>query len=537
MVFDVLLFPFSAPENANAWLWVVAIVMGLLLLIVNGLGLFKHAERQPAGRVQQGICFGLIAITLITAVSYFYGLRSQGSWLHRWDIFHTVMSAKYQEELGYFGLYECALSLDATDKRLLWKVKRVRDLKTHAIRSSGEVIRDSDCPQRFSPERKAEFLADLAELDALHPRWKGMLRDKGYNGTPVHTAMQRLIWGVAPFNHRSITIMALIDVGLICLALGVVGRVFGWPLMLIAGLFFFTNFMNRYTHMGGSILRFDYIAALMMAMAALKKERHATAGGLMAYAVMSRIFPLTFVAAYGLYALLLSWRERRISSQALAYAQGFLFVGGGLFLWSLWAAGGLDTWRDWCQNMLIHSGKTAGYRIGFPHLFMMQGNLLGTEGFVSFPDKAIAFASMKGWWLAICLLWLSVAAWSGRNRDVLTFTVMIGLLAFFLTSVATRYYYSVLVLIVLMGINPLQNRGAQRLVAGLFLISALGFGALHLNGFRPWVYNTVLSITLTGYFALATFWLTGLSLKRVRSMPRAGTDSLAAHENNETSGH
>ena len=46
--------------------------------------------------------------------------------------------------------------------------------------------------------------------------------------------------------------------------------------------------------MGGSILRFDYVAALAVALAAIKRERWGVAGALMAWATMVRIFPIVF---------------------------------------------------------------------------------------------------------------------------------------------------------------------------------------------------------------------------------------------------
>src|SRR5690606_21761333 len=103
----------------------------------------------------------------------------------------------------------------------------------------------------------------------------------------------------------------------------------------IAILFFCANFPNRYLHMGGSILRFDYIAMLIFALVAMKKGRFGIAGACVAWATAERLFPAIFAVGLAYKAGVELLATRKLRKEYLAFGIGFVATGLILFFLSL----------------------------------------------------------------------------------------------------------------------------------------------------------------------------------------------------------
>ncbi len=511
----------TTPAGARDLQLLVAVAMaGLLGALAfltpdrrRGLG----DVRERPGQILAGV---LLIVAVLSATSYFYGSRAGGSWMHRWDLYHTVISAKYFDELGYDRLYECTWVIDREGPRRLPELERMRDLETLEYGSPAEIARDSDCLERFTPERRREFERDIGVFDDLGARWHDMLLDKGYNGTPFYTAIAGTVFDAVPLTQTVLRSLALIDVVLVIAGFVIVGVVFGPITGLVAAIFLFANFPARFTHMGGSFLRYDYLVALLLGLAALRVRRHATAGGLLAYATMVRAFPAFFAMGYGAKALY-GWVAQARSPRPLGrFVAGFGAVAAIAVLVSL-GAGGLDAWRAWAEDLAVHSRNTAGFRIGFKHLFMFEGNLYGTEGFVGFAEKTENLLPRYEWFVAgIGLMVLPlILVW--RRLDGVTAAAALGTLVFFVELTSTRYYYAVLVALLLLGWRIIDDRGYTLLAAGLFLVSASGYLALRNNTFDPWLYNTVQSYAITAWFIAFGVWLLVAAPSLEREPPAA----------------
>lgn len=509
---------FATPEG------VLRLQMGVAALAA--LGLWVWAGARPDQRwarwqhpgVQKTLTLLLALVALGCAFAYFYGTRSEGSWLHRWDLYHTSISAKYFPELGHTGLYDCtavALAERQGTGYVLIQIPRIRNLETNQHRYSSAVLEATTCPARFTPERWHAFVNDIDVFQQLGANWQGMLQDKGYNGTPVYTLIARTIFSTSDLGRPLLRAVAAIDIVLILAGFAVIAARFGLRRALLAAIFFFTFFPNRFTHMGGSFLRFDYVVAVLLGLSAMRSRRYGLAGGLFAYSTLIRVFPVLFAAGLGVKALWHLLSDRRISRRYLQFLTGFAGVAAFLMLLTYGLGQGGAPWQAWLENARGHTRDTAGFRIGFKHLFMLDGNLTGPDGFVPFPEKTVLFQQRQGWYVLACVVLLGMVVAAARKLDDASFVALFGCLAFFLLLASTRYYYSVFVVLTLLGFRWAADRGYAALVGLLFGISAALYAALLRNPFDPWLYNTLASAMFACFFFVLLIWL----LVKARALP------------------
>lgn len=485
---------------------VAAWVLGALCL---GVAAF-HGQAWARAAVWRRAAFAVLLVCALGAAwANFYMARANGVWIHRWDLFHTAIGAKYFEELGYDHLYDCAYVLGRDDPGLRFdRVRKIRDLRTLEFVRTKAVLKHNDCAERFSPARAREFVSDLrafAEL-GLGSRWHETFKDKGYNGTPFYTLLARAAFSGVRLEYPVMLALALIDVGLIALAFVVVWRTRGAVIALVALALLSVCYPARFVHMGGSFLRFDYVAALVIALCAFASARPMVAGLLIGYAAFVRAFPALFAGAM-LLSFAATWYERRrLPVEALRFCQGLglavVLFGGATFVFG----DGVSDWRAWWHEVLEHTRRSAAFRIGFKHMFMLDGNLTSDEGFVSYADKAAYFADRRvGYWLACAALGLPIAA-RVRRQDPVSFAALLGCTLFFLLLVATRYYYAVIVVVLLVDPRTIGLRAYAVMAGLLMLCSALTYAIAAYNSHAAFLNNTVVSSWLTVLTVLLAAW-------------------------------
>ena len=487
--------------NVQATIAFGAIAFLLVSLFARRLRVAHEFHSRTSRWHDKFLTIVLVVTALVSGINYFYLSRAHGSWLHRWDMFHTVMSARYFDELGYTGLYECSFVLDATTNQQYGDVKEIRDLKTRAYRTTKGLVDRSDCESRFTPARREAFVEDLQFWNSISPkgRWAKLFRDKGYNGTPFHMVLAKLCFTAGPLTQSRLTLVALADVVLILLAFLFVVRGFGIRVALVAFIFFCVCFPNRFIHMGGSAFRYSYLTTLVIGICMLRQQRFGTAGILLALSGLDRMLPFLFAFGVVVKAVYDSIMTQSIRVEYRRFCVGFLAtcaIGVGISV----IVNGVHAWPEFFDNMRTHNVATASYRVGFSHLFMFTGNLAELAGVAPLAVKSEQFRSLIVPYL-LCVTGLMVAlAVVVRRLDVWRFSIVLGVLALFLLFNLTRYYYSILVLLVLLptgGPQRVWTRGSWLL---LFLMTGVTYIANALTLSSAFVYNTVFSTLLLIYF-------------------------------------
>lgn len=494
------------------------VALGMLALLLAGLA-WRSLERKPeladdervrtwANRVITGV---LVVVALCTSISYFYGTRNNGVYVHRWDAFHTVIGAKYHTELGYFDLYKCSYAIDYEGPHHFRHVVEIRDLHTRKFVHKYDHIRGNDCKERFTPERLEEFRADLDAFGkfSVPQVWRRLMMDKGFNGTPFYATVCKALISTIEVSISDLQKLAAIDPILMLIAFGFIWWAYGPRTAAITAIFFCCFFPNRYTHMGGSILRFDYVAASMIGIAAIKKDKWGLAGGMFAWATMERIFPAIFVVGIGLKIAVdvlerwlrgpEGWRSGLAGLGRSVRPEHWRFVGwyAGVvalcFVISLVGMdGGFDNWRTWYHNMKIHNMRSASFRVGFKHLFMLDGKPLGAN----YHHKQKLFHARENYYWVTVIVLLAPLVAAVRRLDTASFAALFGCFGFFLLAVATRYYYGIFAIVFLVDRDLLKNRFVMLMGAVLFLSTACDFAYWKLSQNDMFMYNNVIGLQL-----------------------------------------
>jgi len=504
-------------------------VRQMLTILLAGLAFvgWDRTWSMPKRQVALAVLLTILAATGFWAQSVkhikYIGSDEQ---IYPWGVYHYYLGAKYFDELGYTQLYKQSLVADAEGPGYLKEVKKIRDLTTYRYVNSKE-HRQGKRLDTFSDERWDEFKADLAYLTSRRGPdfWKQALRDRGYNPSPAWNAIGSRLTNLLSIRHPvSQTALVLLDLLLVLAAFGVSVRAYGWArsALVLASFYLWFGHPER---LFGQIYILDWFAASWAGIACWRLGRARTAGALIGYAAMVRIFPIVLLAGplahLGLRALQKkppAANHRRLLAGAAA-AMLILFLAGTVGGQSK----GLSSWKMFAGNIVHHSAEHAygSRRLGLQHLF----GLSWSEGLQQKPAKKHNRTNMESNKLLFRAVQLLLAAAfllaivRSNDHDGL----LLGAALVFIGTVASRYYGALFVLLLLVNCpargdpggspgasssSPLFRPPPLRLLdAGLVIISWAVY-ASPLKGSEDWA-------TYVWANALLLAWFLGLLALRL----------------------
>jgi len=348
---------FAYLKRANLMLALAAVA----LLSARGLGL----AWLRSGRRELLALGGLAAASLVIYTNFF-SFHGQRTWIHYHDVAHYYLGAKYFGELGYGRLYTAMLRAEAETYGDRFRASEARDLAVNRLVPIAELLRASDATvRRFSPERWQAFKEDVAHLRAaLGPHYAEVLRDHGFNPTPVWGVYGGFLANLVPAGSQvGLTALTLIDPLLLIVLLGTIARVFGGRAALLVLTHFCLIFGASFGWVGGAFARYAWLTALGLAVCAVERRRLFLAGLLVGVAAALRVFPAFFTAALvlGIAAELPGGNRRRaLASHVLGFVLGLV----GLVVPTVVRPGGLEAWAEFQANLRAHMTTTAPNRIG-----------------------------------------------------------------------------------------------------------------------------------------------------------------------------
>jgi hypothetical protein len=308
--------------------------------------------------------------------------------------------------------------------------------------------------------------------------------------------------GDMAINTHSAGLLAWVDPLLMVLALLAVWHRFGLTSALWCVILFGTSYAGRYYWIGGSLLRLDWLAAVMLSACAVSARHFVMAGVLLGYATMQRVFPLFFLVlpaalAFG------QWRKGEDARWVFALSGGFgvavvagFIAGGG-------ATGGMHTWLEFHQQISLHNNTWLTNNVGLENMLYYDiDTYLRRYADFSLPEPWIHWQrhmdGVRARWhllhVGVALLALGIVAYATRGVSVLE-AMLLGMVPIFCFLNLTTYYWLMLCLL------PLAGR--PKLTLAVLLLNL----AVCINHFiQPqfeWRYG-VMSWLLA---ALFTYWL------------------------------
>jgi len=479
---------------------------------IAALAVVREVTAPAVFPARRASVLGALGIAAITAIMSFYNLgrpqffdegEQRPTLIHGYDMRVYYPVAKYFSELRYDGLYVASVAayIDDDPKVTLQSLGKteLRDLRTHRMKKVadvGEQVRD--VKKRFSPERWQEFVEDMRYFRhsmGSHNYLRSM-NDHGGNATPVWLAVAYLLFAGTTASDATMHLGAALDPLILLLAFFFVGRTYGWRTMMVSMVVFgATDFYMAHTNWAGATLRHDWLAYLMMGVCALKSERWALGGVLLAASASIRAFPA--LALFGVALPTFWWlfdhvRTHRSlpSLRKLRDAQGpfvRVVIGAAAGSFVLWLLSSLvlsfDAWPAWLAKVGTLEGGAHVNHVSLRSLVAGSDSMQSAVLKLRLP----AFVSL----IAACAALVALASRPGR----LDHAAVLGCLLIPVIFNPANYYIHFIMIL------PLLSRESARTSAKA--ASTKKAGADEPNAWH----NTAIWLPMLG-LCIAQYWTT-----------------------------
>ena len=441
-----------------------------------------------------------------------------------WSNYHYYLGAKYFTELGYRDLYDQTIAVDLENEQVLDGIPSIRDLRTYQREPMNYFSRlRSDA---WTGDRWDDFSADVRFFLPKFDKgdWRRILRDRGYNATP---AGNTIYWLLSRFelSDPALALLGALDPLLLLLAFVVVGRVFGSLKAILGAAWFLLYFGNEF-HVVGGPLQYDYMVALLLMACAVHRNRPMSAGLLLGYACMTRVFPGFLLAGLAIWTVVAMRRDRGFPKFTNRFARGLLTSVAVLFVVGCLNGRGVHAWTEWADNISLHSEhhRFGDKRIGMQHVFTHDWSLDWGEWRLkewrrrTWPNQKNAWAAAA---TALILLW-GAAAWRGarEERDPLD-SLVFAMAVSFAAIVVSRYYWGAAALFFLLGGRE-RDGPREGLIGASLLALVAGFYVLQGTTESSYGQYAMANLLILGWFVAV------LAGRLVR--PTAALPSTSEHE-------
>ena len=277
-VFGLELEFITAMNRSQTEAWKVIIVLATMALVAVWRWLPRRA----------GLAL-LLTLGVWSTGNYFrYDTRTVGQKYDTYDLLHYYLNAKYFDELGYYDLYPACMLADLENDGPYFKRQGTLYMAqndaghgrmpiAHGVDRGRKVRENHFTEARWSAFEHDFLMLQRSGASKLNDKlWRQMIIDHGYNGTPAWTVMARPIANIVPVE--SIKLLGYLDLAVLLAAAATVAWAYGAPTALFAWVFLMVSYSLRWPMISWAFLRYDYVAALMVGMALLKKQKHALAG-------------------------------------------------------------------------------------------------------------------------------------------------------------------------------------------------------------------------------------------------------------------
>ena len=440
--------PFRLSEDLE-----IALKLALCLLATLVVGIDAWQGRRDGSRP---VGFWLAAVASLGAAAYLnFGFLHGDGFVHHWEQFHYYLGSKYFPELGYDGLYVASIGAEADAYPDGVVSEHTRDLRTYQVEPVTSLFPHMrEVWQRFEPDRWDAFIEDnryFVDAGARSYLW-AWRSDHGYNGSPSWTFVARLFGAWLPASEGALVGLGLLDLALLAGTFTLVFRTFGarvgcWSLVLLG-----FGYAGRFHWTGGAFLRHDWLAAVVIGVCMLQRARYRSAGALLGYAAMARVFPILFFAGPAILAVrALVRNERRCWIRPLvAGAAAAILLG---LLAGASTGRGFGAWLEFSRTIQMHSSEWLTNNVGLEIPFLYDRDILERRHVVwTAPEPWIHVQSLVGqnreerrpWILASRLLFLAIwtlSIWRARLPEA----ALAGMAACFALTTPTSYYWIMLV--------------------------------------------------------------------------------------------
>ncbi|GEM_PF-1207294 len=455
------------------------------------------------------------------------------------DAAYYYLNSKYFDELGYYELYPAMLLADQQTDNKLETVTSYRDLHDYKMVRRSRISQvEEQVVGAFEPGRWSNFKHDV---DHIVSSWgkrekRYFFSDHGFNPPPTWTVVGGTMSDVTAVEDlKRIT---MVDFYLVAAMFVLIGVTFGFDTLLFCLLLFLCTYSGRWPVLGQSLLRFDWVVALVCSVCMLKRGNWATAGAFMAYSSLNRIFPAIFFFPVGVLLIRDLVRNRELcrlgSLLKSTYAR---FIVGAALMSALLIGGatakyGVDSFVQSKENLIMHNSADSysRYRTGWGDALIYRGERTRVE-FIragAIAAKQELLNDLKPLTNAcglLTLLFIGVVAW--RKKYPAHELIHLCIIPFFcLTTPQINYFNLRLLLIIWHMHDPRRARNIFGIIALLGIEAVVQHSHVFPND--RYATTSLNSIGLSFYFIVMLLALSGSLIADLRPRGLASKARLIA---------
>lgn len=479
-------------------------------ILLAGLVLVAAWNLVPKG-LHRARLWVLVALTLMATLNYGrWGTDLISKKVDTYDLVHYYLNAKYFDELGYYDLYPAGMFADHSNGGPHFQEGykyMAQNAAGHGMRpiehgvERGKIVSE----ENFTPERWSQFEHDFLHIQRVIPGfsdklYRQMIQDHGFNGTLPWVLVAKPLADVVPVEH--IKLICYVDLVLLLVGVAFVYWGYGGVPALFCWFFLMTSYSVRWPTITWAYLRYDYVAALLMGMALLKKGKHLWAGVATGYAAVIRLFPAMWMYGPGAKGVAQLVRGK-VNKKLVILAAGFFAGAIGVQGLSM-AVYGAEPAKVHFENMMDHnsSEQLSSRRIGLALALPYRGEM--EPKFIE-PERKDTIEAQKPLRYGLALAIMALMGWGLRNaRDDEAYAL--GFVPFFLLTTASYYYYVTRITLMVMHASDLKKSRNQ---IGLAMLVAMemfsnfadtaheGYRVFHI-GWLAWL--------LSAYMVVMTIW-------------------------------
>ena len=420
--------PRSPAARVDAELLELRVMLAVAGFLLAAIGWWWRRQGLPERRASaRRVLLGLVALAAFAAN---YNLFIWTG-LHRHELYHYYLGSKYFPELGYFDLYTCSIQA-VGDGSAPPGLVEMTDLRSKQRRPTAEVLAAApDCASVFGTTRWNAFRTDVGRFHALmgEAGWANVLRDHGYNPSPVWTAIGRPLASAVPATPAGLWLLARIDLALLVGLFVALGWGFGFEAACIAAIAWGSCGHTRYQWTGDAFLRQLWLATSLGSLVSLRCGRPAMAGALLALATLERVFPGAFFLGYALREGCIWLRRREVTREFRRFAAGAFATTVIALAFATFVAGrGGSVWTEFAENtkgMLSFTPRNAlglDYALSFTTVPPPEG--LGSNDterqqiVQSYRGRTLAARAPWRWMgFGLLVAGLAIATWRSPERS------------------------------------------------------------------------------------------------------------------------
>ncbi len=353
----------------------LAAALGALGLVTGARHFRRRGHALRFRRVRSGILLALALFAFAASYNFFRWRHDHGIHVH--EFFHYYVGAKYFPELGYHGLYECAVAAAAeghldeanrpTEIRDLSHVeRRVRIVPVRSLES---------CRARFTPDRWIGFRHDTLLLKRwMTPeKWARVLTDQGFNASPVWLLAGHSLADRVPAEPDALRRYARLDLVILAIGFAAVGLAFGLDGFSLAMLAWAANPLSGYGWVGDAPLRQVWFGTLLVGLSLLRRRHHGGSSVFLAVSSLTRLFPIFFPIGYAIQQIRRRYSNGRFDPGFLRFvvigsASGFLLIALSIPV----AGRGVGVIGEFIDEMSSYSTLTGRNSMGLQSLLTLS---------------------------------------------------------------------------------------------------------------------------------------------------------------------